>query len=119
MRSWPGYRRFAVTRVGDQLKQDGWALVTLAELALHRQLLGDPADGSATELYAQAAPLTGQQRKSARGQLELLRDAGDPTEVIDPLLRALAQRSPVRGRGRSATTGARPAERGPASGTGG
>jgi hypothetical protein len=82
--------RFAVTRVGDQVKEDGWALLTLAELALHRQLLGEPADGSAAELYAQAAPLTGQQRKSARGQLELLRDAGDPPEVIDPLLQALA-----------------------------
>jgi len=82
--------RFAITRIGDQVKEDGWALLTLAELALHGQLLGDATEGSAAELYAQAAPLTGQQRKSARGQLELLRDAGDPPEVIDPLLRALS-----------------------------
>jgi tetratricopeptide repeat protein len=81
--------RFAVTRFGDDVKEDGWALLTLAELALHQQLLGERVQETPAELYIQAAPLSDQQRKSSGRQLQLLRDAGDPDEVLDPLLKRL------------------------------
>lgn len=83
--------RFAVTRAGDAVAEDGWALLTLAELALHEQLLGDRPPQPPEELYAQAAPLTDQQRASATRQLMLLRDAGDPAAAIEPLLRKIAE----------------------------
>ena len=79
--------RFAVERNGQAaVDEDGWALLTLAELSLHEQLLGSKPDTPAAELYARAAPLTDQQRTSATRQLRLLRDAGDPAKAIDPLL---------------------------------
>lgn len=82
--------RFAVERNGSAaLEEDGWALLTLAELALHEQLLGAEPSHSAAELYARAAPLTEQQRKSAARQLVLLLDAGDPAAAIEPLLEAV------------------------------
>ncbi len=83
--------RFAVTRAGDAAAKDGWALLTLAELALHEQLLGGTPPETPAELYAQAAPLTDQQRQSAGRQLALLRDAGDPAAVIDPLLAGIGR----------------------------
>lgn len=74
---------FAVTRNEDL---DGWALLTLADLALHAQLLGTKPDRTPAQLYERAKPLTGQQRASAKRQLTLFRNAGDPARVIDPLL---------------------------------
>ncbi len=58
----------------------------LLEGISHEQLLGGTPPETPSELYARAAPLTDQQRKSAGRQLALLRDAGDPAAIIDPLL---------------------------------
>jgi MAP3K TRAFs-binding domain len=81
--------RFAVQRNSDHL-DDLWAVLTLAECALHSHLLDHGAidAGEANRLYALgAAAVAPQQRGSASRQLGLMRDAGDPPEVIDPLLR--------------------------------
>ena len=68
---------------------DVWALLTVAECALHAYLLdgGDAKLEEATETYTKAAgDVEPQQLSSASRQLKLMRDAGDPPEVIDPLL---------------------------------
>jgi hypothetical protein len=77
--------RFAVTRSSSYMS-DTWAVLTLAECALHDHLL-DAAEARlarAADLYAQAgARLTPQQRRSARTQLDLFKAAGDDVEIID------------------------------------
>jgi hypothetical protein len=81
--------RFAVERTPDH-RDDVWAVLTLAESALHRHLLDhDALDAAeANRLYALgAASVAPQQRASAARQLFLMRDAGDPADVLDPLLR--------------------------------
>jgi len=81
----------------DRLPPNGrsfWVAITEAELVLHAYLLDDPAgqrpaDGPA-QAYAHAlagAPPLDHQR-TARDQLEIFRQAGDPPEVIDTVLSA-------------------------------
>jgi hypothetical protein len=82
--------RFAATR--PQADGDGWARLTLAECALHACLLAAEGCGpeEATVLYRQCADgVEPQQRHAAARQLRLMRAAGDPAEVIDPLLELL------------------------------
>jgi hypothetical protein len=82
--------RFAATR--PQADGDGWARLTLAECALHGCLLGAEGCGpeEAAVLYRQCADgVEAQQRRAAARQLRLMRAAGDPAEVIDPLLELL------------------------------
>jgi hypothetical protein len=68
---------------------DVWARLTVAECALHEHLLdgGEDTLADATATYTRAAArVEPQQLRSARRQLELMRAAGDPAKVIDPLL---------------------------------
>jgi hypothetical protein len=68
---------------------DVWARLTVAECALHDHLLDGDEDklAEATAAYTRAAArVEPQQLRSARRQLELMRAAGDPPRVIDPLL---------------------------------
>ena len=72
---------------------DVWAALTEAECALHDHLLGGPPErlAEATAIYTKAAAaVEPQQVRSARRQLELMRAAGDPPGVIDPLLALFA-----------------------------
>ena len=74
---------------------DVWAALTEAECALHEHLLGGPPErlAEATAIYTKAAAaVEPQQVRSARRQLELMRAAGDPPGVIDPLLALFAGR---------------------------
>jgi hypothetical protein len=80
--------RFAATRLGEPDDTDVWRLATTGELALHEYLLeGGEALVRATALYrtvaVRAAP---DQRLSVSRQLWMLRNAGDPADVLDPLL---------------------------------
>jgi hypothetical protein len=82
--------RFAVLRRGEQaLDEDVWAILSLAECALHRLLLGDEEDARVEmqDSYARAAQrLAPNQRRSVTSQLQLFLAAGDPPELIEPLL---------------------------------
>jgi hypothetical protein len=82
--------RFAASRPSAQV--DIWARLTVAECRLHAHLLtGDTQElRDAERAYAEAASdLRPRERTSARRQLQLMRDAGDPPEAIDPLLEVL------------------------------
>jgi hypothetical protein len=82
--------RFAASRA--QMDADGWAGLTIAECALHACLAGGDSDGAAeaTVLYERCAGMIEpRQRRAAVRQLRLMRDAGDPAGVIDPLLALL------------------------------
>jgi hypothetical protein len=86
--------RFAATRFGEPTDQDVWRLATVAELFLHEYLLFDNEDAlvQATTRYARVAALGGpDQRASSARQLRLLRDAGDPAEVLDAILELFGQ----------------------------
>jgi hypothetical protein len=81
--------RFAVERAGPAVEEDLWAMLTLGECLLHQRLLegGSEAYSEAKRWYERgAARLRSDQRASARRQLELFRNSGDPPELIDPLL---------------------------------
>jgi hypothetical protein len=83
--------RFAANR--GAIADDVWARLTMAECALHAHLLDADEESlvEAQRLYADAAADAGpQQRTSARRQLRLLRDAGDKSKVIEPLLALFA-----------------------------
>ncbi len=83
--------RFAASR--PQADGDGWARLTLAECALHACLLDADSAGpeEATVLYRLCADgVEPRQRYAASRQLRLLRAAGDPVGIIDPLLEVLA-----------------------------
>jgi hypothetical protein len=71
--------------------QNFWAAVTLAELTLHEALeLGTASIDDAVRQYAAAARIgRPDEIKSARFQLEFLRQCGDPDNVIDRVLAAL------------------------------
>jgi hypothetical protein len=80
--------RFAILRVRDI---DPWARATLAELELHEQMLDAAGSTRKTpplfKAYAAACEAgTEWHRRSMASQLQLLRRAGDPPELIDPLL---------------------------------
>jgi hypothetical protein len=78
--------RFAASAEADD---DVWARLTIAECALHSKLLdGEPAAlAEVSAMYGHAAAIAEpRQQRSARRQLRLMRDAGDPAEIIDPLL---------------------------------
>jgi hypothetical protein len=82
--------RFAAGRTADD--GDAWARLTLAECALHSTLLdGEPTGlAEASAMYGRAADIAEpRQRRSARRQLRLMRDAGDPPALLDPLLELL------------------------------
>jgi hypothetical protein len=81
--------RFAVLRRGEEaLDEDVWAVLSLAECALHRLLLGDrEARAEMQHSYERAARrLAPNQRRSVTGQLELFLAAGDPPGQVEPLL---------------------------------
>jgi hypothetical protein len=83
--------RFAVLRAGPvAVEDDLWAMLTLGEVDLHRLLLHGGDEEEARKWYEKAA---GQaqpyQLRSARRQLELFRDVGDPVAVIKPFLDVL------------------------------
>ena len=82
--------RFAVERAGaTAIEEDLWAMLTLGECALHQTLLdeSETASTEAAEWYTRAAGRAQpNQVRSARRQLELFRDVGDPATVIEPLL---------------------------------
>lgn len=82
--------RFAATRFGDPTDEDIWRLATVAELCLHEYLLdkdNDEALVKATTHYARVAAVgRADQRASAARQLRLLRNGGDPEDVLDALL---------------------------------
>jgi hypothetical protein len=82
--------RFATTRLGEPGDRDVWRLATLAELHLHEHLLeagDDDALVGATARYARVAVAAApHQRASVVRHLQLMRDAGDPPGIIDPLL---------------------------------
>jgi hypothetical protein len=71
-----------------------WVEVTEAELVLHRYLLDDPAGAGPVDALVQvySNALAGgpppDARDSARTQLEICRNAGDPARVIDAVLAA-------------------------------
>lgn len=81
--------RFALRR-NEAADEDLWATLTLGECALHQHLLTGDADtlAAATRHYAAGAVgiVGAQQKASATRQLRMMRDAGDPAEVLDPLL---------------------------------
>jgi hypothetical protein len=85
--------RFAVLRVGDDIvHEDLWAMLTLGECALHEFLIegGEDAEAETRNWYERAAGwAVPNQRSSARRQLDLFLEAGDPSEVIEPLLALL------------------------------
>ncbi len=82
--------RFGVQRAGEQaIDEDPWAMLTLGECALHELLLGgdEKIEAEMETWYERAAGrIAPNQRRSARGQLELFLHAGDPAEVINPRL---------------------------------
>lgn len=82
--------RFAATRLGEPNDEDVWRLATVAELYLHEYLLDEESNEAlvrATTLYARvAATGLANQCASAARQLRLLRNAGDPADVLDALL---------------------------------
>lgn len=82
--------RFAATRLGDPTDHDPWPLATIAELHLHAYLLHDDCPESLVEarrLYGRLAAVGGpNHRASAARQLRLLRDAGDPEDVLNVLI---------------------------------
>lgn len=82
--------RFAVLRAGEQaIDEDPWAMLTLGECALHELLLGgdEKIETDMETWYERAARrIAPNQRRSARGQLELFLHAGDPAKVIEPRL---------------------------------
>jgi hypothetical protein len=81
--------RFAARAEPDD---DVWARLTIAECALHATLLDDERAGLAevSAMYGHAAAIAEpRQRRSARRQLRLMRDAGDPAEIVDPILAVL------------------------------
>lgn len=82
--------RFGVLRAGEQaIDEDPWALLTLGECALHEFLLeGDEKIEAEMEAWYERAAgrIAPNQRRSARGQLELFLHSGDPAEVIEPRL---------------------------------
>jgi hypothetical protein len=69
-----------------------WRRATVAELLLHEHRLnGQPSLDVAVRAYvAVAVTARPQQLASMRNQLDLLRELGDPPEVIDPILAVLA-----------------------------
>ena len=87
--------RFAATRLGEPTDQDVWRLATVAELYLHEYLLDEDSDEAlvrATTTYTRVAAVGGaNQRASAARQLRLLRNAGDPAEILDAILRVFEQ----------------------------
>jgi hypothetical protein len=84
--------QFMVDRPG--LADTVWRQATAAELQLHRFLLdGEPTLDSVIALYVAAARLaTPFQVTSMREQLALLRDLGDPADVIGAVVDALPRR---------------------------
>ncbi|MGW6060443.1 TRAFs-binding domain-containing protein [Streptomyces sp. NPDC055189] len=90
--------RFAVKRrqIGPQ---DTWEHASLAELDLHRHLLGGetekPPAGAARHYAVAVQSADGAEISSMRRQLALFLAAGDPPAVIEPLLAAV--RIPARG----------------------
>lgn len=83
--------RFAATRLGEPSDQDVWRLATVAELALHDYLLHDDGHDDAlvqaTARYARVAAVGRPEHwASVARQLRLLRNAGDPEDVIGALL---------------------------------
>jgi tetratricopeptide (TPR) repeat protein len=82
--------RFAVTR--EQDGEDPWAALTMAECDLHEAFLMGGGDlAKARQSYTVAAAISGSyERASAARQLVFFRNAGDPGELIDPLLELLS-----------------------------
>jgi hypothetical protein len=81
--------RFATGRRPEAIEEDIWTLLTVAQCDVEAHLLsGDPAMlESARERFEDAAArVRPQQRGSATRQLRLMLAAGDPPEVIEPLL---------------------------------
>jgi hypothetical protein len=78
--------RFMIERPG--IDDTVWRRATAAELLLHEHLLdsGPSLDDVVRGYAAAAATADREQRRSMRSQLELLRDEGDPAQVIDPIL---------------------------------
>jgi len=91
--------QFMVDRPG--LADSVWRQATAAELLLHQhQLDGVPPLAAAADAYAAAAATaTPFQIASMRDQLALLRDLGDPPEVVEAVLAALLQAAVTAGRG--------------------
>lgn len=85
--------RFMVERPG--VPDTVWRRATAAELLLHEhQLDGRPPLDDAVRAYAAAAATADPDEiGSMRSQLELLRDLGDPPEVVDALLASVPARS--------------------------
>lgn len=84
--------RFMVDRPG--VADTVWRRATAAELLLHEHGLdGNPSLDTVVYAYAAvAATARPQQLASMRNQLDLLRDLGDPPDVIDPILAVLMDR---------------------------
>jgi MAP3K TRAFs-binding domain len=82
--------RFSVTRLGQPTDQDVWRLATIAELHLNEYLLNEGNNEAlvqATTEYSRVGAVGGpDHRASAARQLRLLRDAGDPADVLDAIL---------------------------------
>jgi hypothetical protein len=87
--------RFSALRLGDPSDLDGWRLATVAELELHEHLL-DPRAGAGgdavTSRFARVARVGGPQLlASVARQLRLLRDAGDPADLLDAILELVSR----------------------------
>jgi hypothetical protein len=81
--------RFMVERAG--IADTVWRQATVAELLLHQHLLeGQPLMADVVAAYAAAAAMAGpEELTSMRQQIEVLRDLGDPADVIEPILDVL------------------------------
>jgi hypothetical protein len=81
--------RFAVLRRPEAAEEDVWMLLTRAECELHAFLLSHdagPLRAARRDFMRAAGRVAPRQRGSAKRQLRLMRDAGDPADILEPLL---------------------------------